>query len=73
MVGADLGAMSKPVLRGLPQIRPARRGRCTQGRHIAEQSRREDEAGLLRSRCRLCGAELVQLIGRSWIVSGRLG
>lgn len=65
--------MSKPVLPNLPPIRRARRGRCKMGRHVAVAERTVDERGVLRSRCRLCGIDLVQIVGRSWIVSGRLG
>jgi hypothetical protein len=65
--------MSKPVLKSLPPIRRARRGRCAMGRHVAETAHVTDEKGLVRSRCRLCGADLVRLVGRSWIVSGCLG
>jgi hypothetical protein len=65
--------MSKPVLGMLPPLRRARRGRCKQGRHVAEATHVIDAKGLLRSRCRLCGADLIRLVGRSWIVSGRLG
>jgi hypothetical protein len=68
-----MAAMSKPVLGPLPPIRPARRSRCKAGRHVAEPVRTTDATGLLRSRCRFCGADLVQMIGRAWIVSGRLG
>lgn len=73
MAGRSIAGMSKPILRALPPIRPARRGRCKAGRHVAEPQRTTDERGLVRSRCRFCGAELIQMIGRSWIVSGRLG
>jgi hypothetical protein len=65
--------MTKPILNRRPPIRAARRGRCKLGRHLADAQRTPDERGLLRSRCRLCGVELVQLFGRSWIVSGKLG
>ncbi|MBV9930082.1 MAG: hypothetical protein JO013_03965 [Alphaproteobacteria bacterium] len=65
--------MSKPVPRSLPPIRRARRGRCAVGRHVAEPDHVTDDKGLVRSRCQLCGADLVRLVGRSWIVSGRLG
>jgi len=65
--------MSKPVLASPPPIRRARRGRCAVGRHVAEPARTTDDKGLVRSRCRLCGADLVRLVGRSWIVSGSLG
>jgi hypothetical protein len=51
----------------------ASRSRCRQGRHLPDAMQRSDERGLLRTRCRLCDAELVQLFGRSWIVSGKLG
>jgi|GEM_PF-5322908 len=68
-----MAAMSKPVPRSLPPIRRARRGRCQQGRHVAEANHVTDEKGVVRSRCRLCGADLVRIVGRSWIVSGRLG
>lgn len=50
-----------------------RKLRCRQGRHLPEALPHTDERGLLRCRCRLCGAELVQLFARSWIVSGKLG
>jgi hypothetical protein len=70
---AEASTMSKPVLKGLPPIRAARRGRCAMGRHVAETSHVTDERGVVRSRCRLCGADLVRLIGRSWIVSATLG
>ncbi|HMC93097.1 MAG TPA: hypothetical protein VKI45_11610 [Allosphingosinicella sp.] len=65
--------MTTPLLSRRPPIRAARRGRCKLGRHLAEAARHTDERGLLRSRCRLCGAELVQMFGRAWIVSGKLG
>jgi hypothetical protein len=65
--------MNKPLPSRRPPIRSARRGRCKLGRHLADPAQQVDERGLLRSRCRLCGAELVQLFGRAWIVSGKLG
>lgn len=65
--------MSKPVLQ--PTLSPgrARRLRCRQGRHLPDPVRETDQRGLLRTRCKLCGAELVQMFSRSWIVSGKLG
>ena len=64
--------MSKPVLHGVAGTRRRHRS-CAEGRHAPGEARSRDDAGFLRTRCRLCGAELVQIFPRSWIVSGMLG
>jgi hypothetical protein len=65
--------MTKPAEKRPHRVSRARRACCRLGRHLPDPIRRTDERGLLRSRCRLCGAELVQLFARAWIVSGPLG
>lgn len=65
--------MSKPVLREPPRTKRRRFRSCANGRHAPNDLRWRDHQGFLRSRCRLCRAELVQMFARSWIVSGLLG
>jgi hypothetical protein len=65
--------MSRPVLTRAKEERCYGIRACQQGRHSPASVRCSEAGDFPRSHCRYCGAELVQLFARSWIVSGMLG